>query len=339
MRTLLIAVAVVVLLTPAALAEEKKTELPPGWNVKWCGTLLCPRCVGMGYNEAVGRCGVCGKGTASGNFRICPKHALEKEQCTRCLTPFPPRPTPGLELKISWVRPDRGVKNPHVNVDNVGSVPLWVSLVNTTKKDVMATELSARGPNPSRCTSLIFIVTAKGKTVGKVLWNVSPFLNLRRALANVRLTLKPGASTFGTDLAKLYSATGKLKPGRYTVVAAAGRLKSNALTVQIAAGAGMAIDPKDPKAQKTLADLRTMWKMCLKRGQYAKALEVARRIAAINPDVGRKMVMMSEVYMKKQAVRNDTTRGEIEAKKRAIEEMKQREKMLRDEELKRRREE
>ena len=86
----------VALAVPEALAAAKKeapAKLPPGWNTKWTGTLMCPRCTGLGYDEGVGTCGECKKGTASGAFRLCPVCALKAKKCSRCLSSFPGFPT------------------------------------------------------------------------------------------------------------------------------------------------------------------------------------------------------------------------------------------------------
>ena len=321
----------------AALAAERPApaaQVPPGWNTKWTGTLLCPRCTGLAYPENVGKCQDCGKGTASGAFRLCPTCARKAKKCSRCLSPFPGAPTAGMRLEISWLKPDLKIKDPHMNVDSAACVPIWVSVVNTTQKPVAATELQARGNNAHRCETLIFISrqqTRRGARE-KVLFNVSPWIKRRRSLPLKPLTFPPGPTVFESDLAKCYSALGKLGPGRHTVTAAAGRLVSNPLTLQV--GDGMIDAPpvaSDPKTREMTAKLMAMWRVALKQGRYAEAHRYARRIARLDPAAGKKLLELME---RRQAT--EKRRADEEAEKKALEEKIQREKMLRDEELKRR---
>ena len=339
MKKLVIPVLVVVLSAglladraDGAAKDAPAVKLPPGWSASWAGTLTCPRCLGLGYPENVGKCQVCGRGTASGAFRLCPKHALEQKRCSRCFAGFPKPPVTGVQLRISWVDPKLNIKDAHMEVDSAKSIPIWVSLVNTTDKPLSAPGLQARGPNPHLCETLLFVVRSGKKE--KVFFNVSPWVKRRRSLAPRPLTLKPGVTAFQRDLATRHSALGKLGPGRHTVIAAAGWLQSNTLTLTIGGGAITVppVDRTDPKAGKRLAELRKSWEMNVKLGRYAQAAEIARRIAQIHPDLGRKMLMMSEVYLKKQHAKSDADR------KRELEEKVRREQMLKDEELKRRRE-
>jgi len=339
----------VALAVPEALAAAKKeapAKLPPGWNTKWTGTLMCPRCTGLGYDEGVGTCGECKKGTASGAFRLCPVCALKAKKCSRCLSSFPAQPTAGLKLEISWLKPELKIKDSHMNVDSAESIPIWITVVNTTAKDIPAPDFLSRSRGLAGCETLIFVARSGRKE--KVLFNVSPWIKRRRALAPRPVSFKPGSTTFERDLAKCYCALGKLGAGRHTVKAAVGWLESNELSVSVGSGGttvvGPALDPKDPAAQKMLAELRETWKMSLKRGEYAKAVEIARRIAQVHPDLGRKMLAVSEAYLKKHHAR-DAERHKREAEDkdrleqiRREEEMKKRalEKMKRDEELKRR---
>ena len=320
-------VALTLSFAAAALAADKaKVTIPPGWNTKWARTLMCPKCTGMAYIENVGKCQVCGKGTASGAFRLCPAHALEGKKCSRCLAPFPPQATPGIRLAISWLHPKLRIKDTHITSDSNKSLPVWVSITNTTKKDVTAPELRARGPNPQLCETLLFLVTAGGKE--RVLFNISPWIKRRRALAPRPLVLKPGVTTFECDLGKCYSALGPLPTGRFSVRAAAGWLGSNTLTAAVGGGGatvvGPAVDPKDPRSSKALAELREGWKMAIKQGRFAEAVAIARRITRLHPDLGRKMLMMSEVYMKKHHKRDAERKKMLEEKRRREEELKRR---------------